>query len=59
MLVKTKLAKIVYIYFFLYSKVVTMKCSASQRLVKYILFKITVCRFGTQNFMVMNIILAQ
>jgi hypothetical protein len=45
---------------FLNSEVTTVKCSASQSLVKYsFLFKIIVYTFGTQNFMDMNIILAQ
>jgi endogenous inhibitor of DNA gyrase (YacG/DUF329 family) len=67
--VKTKLAKIIQIFLnsevitvkcsACQSEVITVKCSACQRIVKYFVFKITVCSFGTQNIKEMNIILAQ
>jgi len=44
MVVKTQLAMMIK---FFYNEVITVTCSASQMLVKFILFKIIVCRFGT------------
>jgi hypothetical protein len=57
MVVKTKLVKMIQIS--LNNEAITVKCSASQRLIKYILFKVIIYSFGTYNFMDTNIILAQ
>jgi hypothetical protein len=47
MAVETKLVKM--IQFVLNNELITAKCSASQRLVKYIFFKITTCILGTKK----------
>jgi len=47
MVMRTKLVKMIQIFF--NNEVITVKCSASQKLVKYLnfLFKITIYSFGT------------
>jgi len=57
MVAKTKLAKMKQI--FLNNELISVKCSASRRLVKYILFKITIYSFRTKKIMDMNIILVK
>jgi len=42
MVVITKLAKMIQFY---KQRVITVKCSPSQRLLKFILFKIIICKF--------------
>ena len=44
MVVKTKLVKVI---IFFNSGVIPVKCSASQKAGKYILFKMNACKFGT------------